>query len=156
MSYMVRYYGKKVIVFLDEYDTPLQEAYVNGYWTELVGLIRGMFNATFKTNEYLYRGLLTGITRVSKESIFSDLNNLEIVTTTSEKYCGAFGFTEDEVFTALDERGLSSEKETVRYWYDGFSFGNKTDIYNPWSITSQCIWIPENINHTGRIPAQTA
>ena len=135
MSYMVRYYRKKVIVLLDEYDTPLQEAYINGYWAELTALIRGMFNSTFKTNEYLYRSLLTGITRVSKESIFSDLNNLEVVTATSEKYCTAFGFTEDEVFDALEARGLSCEKENIRRWYDGFIFGNKMDMYNPWSIT---------------------
>lgn len=135
MAYMVRFYGKKVIVLLDEYDTPLQEAYVRGYWNPLTALIRGVFNSTFKTNDYLYRGLLTGITRVSKESIFSDLNNLEVVTTTSDKYTSCFGFTEAEVFAALEERGLSSEVENIKRWYDGFSFGNRTDIYNPWSIT---------------------
>ena len=116
--YLERYYGKKVLIFLDEYDTPLQEAYVYGYWKEMVAFIRELFNNTFKTNEYLYRAMLTGITQVSKESLFSDLNNLEVVTTTSEKYCTAFGFTEEEVFRALDERGLSSEKETVKYWGD--------------------------------------
>ncbi|MFG6327990.1 MAG: ATP-binding protein [Lachnospiraceae bacterium] len=130
-----RYYGKKVIVLLDEYDTPLQEAYVYGYWNKMVLLVRSLFNYTFKTNPYLERGLLTGITRVSKESIFSDLNNLEVVTTTSKKYCTSFGFTEEEVFNALDERGLPAEKEEVKKWYDGFVFGNIADIYNPWSIT---------------------
>ena len=133
--YLERYYGKKVLIFLDEYDTPLQEAYVYGYWREMVAFIRELFNNTFKTNEYLYRAMLTGITQVSKESLFSDLNNLEVVTTTSEKYCTAFGFTEEEAFRALDERGLSSEKETVKFWYDGFVFGGHKDIYNPWSIT---------------------
>lgn len=135
MSYMERYYKKQVLVFLDEYDTPLQEAYVHGYWSELAALIRSIFNSTFKTNRYLYRALMTGITRISKESIFSDLNNLEVITTTSRQYCTAFGFTEEEVFQALEERGLSKEKEEVRNWYDGFIFGNRTDIYNPWSIT---------------------
>lgn len=135
MSYMERYYGRQVLVFLDEYDTPLQEAYVNGYWSELTALIRSIFNSTFKTNKYLYRALMTGITRISKESIFSDLNNLEVITTTSEQYCSAFGFTEDEVFKALDERGLSAEKDEIKFWYDGFIFGSRTDIYNPWSIT---------------------
>jgi hypothetical protein len=134
-EYLERYHGKKVLIFLDEYDTPLQEAYVYGYWKELVEFIRELFNNTFKTNEYLYRAILTGITRVSKESIFSDLNNLEVVTTTSEKYCTSFGFTEEEVFGALDERGLSDEKENVKFWYDGFVFGNKSEIYNPWSIS---------------------
>lgn len=134
-DYLSRYYGKKVIILLDEYDTPLQEAYVHGYWEELTAFIRSLFNSTFKTNPYMERGLLTGITRVSKESIFSDLNNLEVVTTTSEKYSTSFGFTEEEVFTALENAGIPEEKEHVRYWYDGFSFGNQKDIYNPWSIT---------------------
>ena len=134
-DYLSRYYGKKVIILLDEYDAPLQEAYVHGYWEELTAFIRSLFNSTFKTNPYMERGLLTGITRVSKESIFSDLNNLEVVTTTSEKYSTSFGFTEEEVFTVLENAGIPEEKEHVRYWYDGFSFGNRKDIYNPWSIT---------------------
>lgn len=132
--YLSRYYGKKVIVLLDEYDTPLQEAYVNGYWEELAAFTRSLFNATFKTNPYLERAIMTGITRVSKESIFSDLNNLEIVTTTSEKYADGFGFTEEEVFGALEEYGMSDRKGLVKEWYDGFTFGSRTDIYNPWSI----------------------
>ena len=130
-----RYYGKKVIILLDEYDTPMQEAYVYGYWDRMVMLVRTLFNYTFKTNPYLERGLLTGITRVSKESVFSDLNNLEVVTTTSKKYCTSFGFTEEEVFEALEKRGFSAEKEKIKKWYDGFIFGNVKDIYNPWSIT---------------------
>ena len=132
--YLSRYYGKKVIILLDEYDTPMQEAYVNGYWEELVSFTRSMFNAAFKTNLYLERAIMTGITRVSKESVFSDLNNLEVVTTTSEKYADAFGFREDEVFAALDEYGLSERKQEVKKWYDGFTFGRQKDIYNPWSI----------------------
>ena len=133
-NYLSRYYGKKVIILLDEYDTPMQEAYVNGYWEELVAFTRSLFNATFKTNPYLERAIMTGITRVSKESIFSDLNNLEVVTTLSPKYETSFGFTEKEVFNALDEQGLPDEKEIVKTWYDGFKFGEKSDIYNPWSI----------------------
>lgn len=134
-DYLSRYYGKKVLIFLDEYDTPLQEAYVNGFWKELVEFMRGLFNASFKSNPFLERGLLTGITRVSKESIFSDLNNLTVVTTTSEKYCTQFGFTQEEVFQTLEDYGLETQKEKVKYWYDGFSFGTQKDIYNPWSIT---------------------
>ena len=133
-DYLQRYYGKKVIILLDEYDTPMQEAYVNGYWEELVAFTRSLFNSTFKTNPFLMKGLMTGITRVSKESIFSDLNHLEVVTTTSDKYADAFGFTEEEVFVALEELGLEEEKAGVKSWYDGFTFGNKSDIYNPWSI----------------------
>ena len=133
-DYLSRYYGKKVIILLDEYDTPMQEAYVSGYWKELVAFTRSLFNATFKTNPYLERAIMTGITRVSKESIFSDLNNLVVVTTTSNQYETAFGFTEEEVFNALDEQGLSEKKQEVKSWYDGFTFGDSRDIYNPWSI----------------------
>ena len=127
------YYGQKVLILLDEYDTPMQEAYVNGFWDELVSLTRSLFNATFKTNPWLERAVMTGITRVSKESIFSDLNNLEVVTTTSNKYTDSFGFTEEEVFGAMDEYGFA-DKQAVKQWYDGFTFGKQRDIYNPWSI----------------------
>ena len=155
-NYLSRYYGKKVIILLDEYDTPMQEAYVNGYWEELVAFTRSLFNSTFKTNPYLERAIMTGITTaeysavrkfakqtsngsakaetMSKESIFSDLNNLEVVTTLTPKYETAFGFTEEEVFKALDEQGLSDKKKDVKIWYDGFRFGSENDIYNPWSI----------------------
>ena len=133
-DFLSRYYQKKVIVLLDEYDTPMQEADVNGYWEEIVSFIRSLFNATFKTNPWLERGLMTEITRVSKESIFSDLNHLEVVTTISDKYATCFGFTEEEVFQALEECGMPEEKEGVKKWYDGFIFGKSTDIYNPWSI----------------------
>ncbi|MBD5489809.1 MAG: AAA family ATPase [Lachnospiraceae bacterium] len=132
-KYLYLYYGKKVIILLDEYDTPMQEAYVNGYWEEVVAFTRSLFNAAFKTNPYLERAIMTGITRVSKESIFSDLNNLKVVTTTSNEYGTVFGFTEEEVFAVMDEYGLE-EKEKVKSWYDGFIFGKWKDIYNPWSI----------------------
>ena len=133
-GYLSGYYGKKVIILLDEYDTPLQEAWVYGYWQEMVELIRGLFNSTFKTNPYLERAVMTGITKVSKESIFSDLNHLEVVTATSEKYENCFGFTEEEVWEALRECGLYENHREVKDWYDGFMFGKKRDIYNPWSI----------------------
>ena len=133
-DYLQRYYGKKPIILLDEYDTPMQEAYVHGYWEEMVSFIRNLFNSTFKTNPYLERAIMTGITRVSKESIFSDLNNLAVVTSTTNKYTDAFGFTQEEVSSALEECGLSDREEKVKYWYDGFTFGEKTDIYNPWSV----------------------
>ena len=133
-DFLGRYYGKKVIILLDEYDTPMQEAYVNGYWDEMAVFIRNLFNSAFKSNPYLERAVMTGITRVSKESIFSDLNNLKVITTTSEEYADSFGFTEEEVFSALDEFGMSDKMEKVKKWYDGFTFGSKTDIYNPWSI----------------------
>ncbi len=133
---LYRFYGKKVIILLDEYDTPMQEAYINGYWNEFTSFIRGMFNSVFKTNPYMERAVMTGITRVSKESIFSDLNNLNVITTTSDEYAECFGFTEEEVFHALDVFKLTEQKEKVKEWYDGFTFGRHRDIYNPWSITS--------------------
>jgi len=133
-DFMQRYYGKNPIILLDEYDTPMQEAYVNGYWSEIVTFTRNLFNSTFKTNPFFDKAILTGITRVSKESIFSDLNNLTIVTTTSNKYTDSFGFTQEEVSDALAEFGLSDQEDVVKDWYDGFTFGNKTNIYNPWSI----------------------
>ena len=144
-----KYYDKNVLIFLDEYDTPLQEAYIGGYWDEMVSFIRSLFNSTFKTNPSMERSVLTGITRVSDESIFSDLNNLKAVTTTSDEYSTCFGFTEKETFDALDEMGYSeTDKKNVKTWYDGFTFGKTTDIYNPWSIT--------NYMDTGKLKAYWA
>ena len=108
--YLEKYYGKKAIVILDEYDTPMQEAWLGGTWDEAVDFFENFFNSTFKTNANLLRGLITGITRISKESIFSDLNNLDVITTTSNEYATSFGFTE-EVFQALDDMGLGDEKQ---------------------------------------------
>ena len=135
-GYLERYYGKKVIVLLDEYDAPMQEAWTNGYWEEAVAFFKNFFVRTFKDNDSMERGLITGITRISRESIFSGLNHLEVVTTTSDKYATSFGFTEEEVFKALDDAGLGEHKEGVKKWYDGFTFGEHRDIYNPWSIIS--------------------
>ncbi len=134
--YLKKYYGKDVIILLDEYDTPMQESWLAGSWDMAVSFFRKFFNSTFKTNKHILRGIITGITRISKESIFSDLNNLKVVTTTSEKYAAYFGFTEEETFHALDELGLGDEKQGVKKWYNGFTFGTHTDIYNPWSIAS--------------------
>ena len=135
-NFLYQYYGKKAIILLDEYDTPMQEAYIHGYWDDFTSFIRSLFNSSFKTNPYLERGIMTGITRVSKESIFSDLNNLNVVTTTSKEYATCFGFTEKEVFEALVEYQMADQKEMVKRWYDGFTFGSHRDIYNPWSITN--------------------
>lgn len=130
---LYKHHGKKVLIFLDEYDTPMQEAFSSGYWNEIVEFIKNLFNATFKTNPYLEKSLITGITRVSKESIFLDFNHVSIVSTLSKQYETAIGFTEEEVFAAMDEYGLT-EKEKVKFWYDGFTFGNHSAMYNPWSI----------------------
>ena len=129
-----KYIGKKVIILLDEYDTPLIEAYTHGYWEEMTEFMRGLFNATFKSNPSLYRGVMTGITRISKESMFSDLNNLKVCTTTSNEYSSCFGFTEEEVFSSMDTYGYGEQKEAVKRWYDGLIFGEQRDMYNPWSI----------------------
>ena len=134
--YLSQYYQKNVILLLDEYDTPMQEAWINGYWDSFTAFLRSFFNATFKTNPYLERAVMTGITRISKESIFSDLNNLRVVTTTSDLYADCFGFTEEEVFHSLDQYHMSDKKQIVKKWYDGFTFGSHRDIYNPWSITN--------------------
>ncbi|MCD8084264.1 MAG: AAA family ATPase, partial [Clostridiales bacterium] len=147
-KFLYQYYGKKVIILLDEYDTPMQEAWVNGFWNELTTFIRSFFHATFKTNPYLERAMMTGITRMSRESIFSDLNNLKVVTTTSEEYELSFGFTEEEVDAALHECGLQAEREVVKSWYDGFVFGNHKAIYNPWSVL--------NFLDTGKVGAYWA
>ena len=153
-AYLNRCYGKNVIILLDEYDTPMQEAYVKGYWQELADFIRNLLNVTFKDNPYLARGIMTGITRISKESIFSDLNHLKVVTTTSNKYADCFGFTEEEVLNSLKEYGLEDRKDEVKKWYDGFCFGNTKDIYNPWSILNYLdnraaapYWVNTSSNH---------
>jgi len=135
-GYLERYYGCRVLILLDEYDTPMQEAWIYGYWDQAAAFFRSFFVNTFKDNDSMERGLITGITRISKESIFSELNHLEVVTATSNKYAACFGFTEEEVFRALEEAGLGAQKKGVKQWYDGFAFGRYSDIYNPWSITS--------------------
>ena len=139
-SIVQSYYGKKVIILLDEYDTPLIEAYTHGYWKEMTEFMRGFFNATFKSNPSLYRGVMTGITRISRESMFSDLNNLKVCTTTSKEYATCFGFTEKEVFASLELYGYGEQKEAVKRWYDGFIFGNQKDMYNPWSIINFLVY----------------
>ena len=133
-KFLQNYYKKKVIVLLDEFDTPLQAAYIHGYWNELISFVRELFEATFKINPYLDRAILTGITRISKESLFSGLNNLEVVSMTLNKYTDSFGFTQEEVSAALKEFELKDKEKEVKFWYDGFTIGDRTDIYNPWSV----------------------
>lgn len=132
---LYRYHDKKVIVLLDEYDTPMQEAYLCGYWDEMSEFMRNFLNCSFKNNEYLERGLITGIARVAKESLFSDLNNLAVHTVTSDRYAASFGFTEKELFDCFDCQDIE-EKAAVKDWYDGFTIGNCKDIYNPWSMVN--------------------
>ena len=134
-SMLCRHYGIKPVVLLDEYDAPMECAWTHGYWGGATDFMRQLMNATFKDNPALGRGLITGVTRVSRESIFSDLNNLAVVTTSTPKYQTDFGFTQDEVDEALEEYGLASKCDAVRDWYDGFVFDGVEHIYNPWSIT---------------------
>ena len=127
------YYQKRVIILIDEYDTPLQEAWSYGSWDESMEFYRAFYNKTLKTNPDLEKAMMTGITRISQESLFSDLNHLEAADIFSNKYAQFFGFTEEEVFAALDSQGYMTHNE-VKRWYDGFTFGEVHDIYNPWSI----------------------
>lgn len=150
---LYRQSGKRAIVLIDEYDTPLQEAWLDGCWDRMVALVRPLFNATLKSNPYLGRALVTGITRVTCGPIFSDLNNLKVVTSTSPKYETAFGLTQPEVDAAMDEFGLA-DRDGVRRWYDGFTFGTASDIYNPWSITN--FWTSASLPPTGPTRAATA
>lgn len=131
---LYNHYGKKPVILIDEYDTPIQEAYFNGYWDEMIRFMRGFLNNTLKTNSNIEKALLTGITRVSKESVFSDMNHLEVATMTSSRYATAFGFTQDETVMAVTQAGLGQYMEKVKEWYDGFTIGSCSDIYNPWSI----------------------
>ncbi|MBQ9058658.1 MAG: AAA family ATPase [Atopobiaceae bacterium] len=132
---LLEHHGISPIVLLDEYDTPMQEAWLGGFWDEMAAFMRSFMNSTFKTNPSLGRGLMTGITRVSRESIFSDLNNLNVCGVTAEKYTTSFGFTQQEVDAALVEFGMQEKRDKVQEWYDGFCFGDIEGIYNPWSIT---------------------
>lgn len=130
---LYRTYGKKVIILMDEYDTPMQEAYQSDQWEEMTAFMRRFFHYSFKTNPFMERALLTGITRVSKESMFSDMNQVAVYTVTSELFAEDFGFTEKEVRDLLICNDVH-ELEEVKNWYDGFRFGNVSHIYNPWSI----------------------
>ena len=130
------YYGKKAYIFLDEYDTPVQTAYQHHYYQEAISVLRELFSETLKENPYLDRAVLTGITRIAKESMFSDRNNIEVCSVVSGGYNCSFGFTKDEMKEILDEYGLTEKQELVRFWYDGFTIGKETEIYNPWSVTN--------------------
>lgn len=136
---LFRHYGVKPILLLDEYDTPLLLAWLEGYWDDMADFMKALMVDTFKNCASIERGLITGITSICQGSIFSDLNNPLVITTTSDAFETSFGFTESEVFQAMDERGLS-DRAAVRKWYDGFTFGKVSDIYNPWSVTNYLFW----------------
>ena len=130
---LYKHYGVFPIILMDEYDTPLLEAYTDGYWDETINTFRQLFHTTFKENDFFYRAIITGVTRISKNSLFSDLNNLEVDTVTCDAYSDCFGFTEQEVMDAFKCQDIDTIRD-VKAMYDGFTIGRHQDIYNPWSI----------------------
>mgnify|MGYP005755200479 CR=1 FL=1 len=128
-----KHYGQKTILLIDEYDVPLDKAFQGGYYEEMVNLIRSLLGNVLKTNDSLYFAVLTGCLRISKESIFTGLNNLNVMTISDPYFCDSFGFTEDEVTKLLDYYGLDDFHDTVRDWYDGYQFGD-TSVYCPWDV----------------------
>lgn len=138
---LAKHYNRKVVLLIDEYDVPLDKAFQSGYYDEMVILIRSLFGNALKTNENLYFAVLTGCLRISKESIFTGLNNLNVMTVSDPYFCDSFGFTEDEVLEFLRYYGLEEFHDTVKEWYDGYQFGN-TSVYCPWDVIKyvQILW----------------
>jgi len=145
---LYKHYGKKVIILIDEYDAPLQKAYENNYYDDMVGLIRQIFGYALKSNDSLFFSVLTGCMRISKESIFSDLNNPKIHSISDERFDEWFGFTEEETVRMLNELGLAEHYEVTREWYDGYRFGGQ-DVYCPWDVIN---WCDQLLNTSDRIP----
>jgi hypothetical protein len=133
MGYMNKHYGRKVMLFIDEYDVPIQEGYLRGYYNEMIALIRNLLTAALKDNPYVEKSLITGILRVAKESIFSGLNNLKVYSILSFRFSDKFGFTEEEMKELIEYYNLKDSTEQIKNWYNGYIFGGKV-IYNPWSV----------------------
>lgn len=152
MNMMHAHYGKKVILLVDEYDVPIQQAWENGYYTGCIGFMRQFLSSALKTNDSLEFAVLTGVLRVAKESIFSGLNNLDVYTVNSQKYSDVFGFTPQEVQKMAHDLGKTDTLPEIRKWYDGYRFANQ-DIYNPWSVNKYfdagCIPAPYWVNTSG-------
>ena len=130
---LYKHYGKKVVILIDEYDVPLDKAFQNGYYKEMVSLIRGLFGQALKTNEFLQFAVLTGCLRISKESIFTGLNNFKVMSITDSRFDEQFGFTDEEVRKLLSDYGMDSHFDEVKEWYDGYHFG-RADVYCPWDV----------------------
>ena len=130
---LYKHYGKKVVILIDEYDVPLDKAFQNGYYNEMVSLIRGLFGQALKTNEFLQFAVLTGCLRISKESIFTGLNNFKVMSITDSRFGEQFGFTDEEVKKLLSDYGMDSHFDEVKEWYDGYHFG-RADVYCPWDV----------------------
>ena len=133
-KYLNRYYNKPVMLFLDEYDVPLQSAYVNGYYEQGVTFFKTFYGTTFKDNQYLQKTVLTGVSRVAKESIFSGANNFDVYTVLDDEFSDDFGITEKEMDKIIEDFEVQDEKEEIKKWYDGYIIGHTEGIYNPWSI----------------------
>lgn len=130
---LYKHYGKKAVILIDEYDVPLDKAFQNGYYNEMVSLIRGLFGQALKTNEFLQFAVLTGCLRISKESIFTGLNNFKVMSITDSRFDEQFGFTDEEVRKLLSDYGMDSHFDEVKEWYDGYHFG-RADVYCPWDV----------------------
>ena len=133
-KYLNRYYDKPVMLFLDEYDVPLQNAYIEGYYQEAIKFFKTFYGTTFKDNPYLEKTVLTGVSRVAKESIFSGANNFKVYTVLDDEFSDDFGITEKEMDKVIEDFEVQDEKEEIKKWYDGYTIGNTEGIYNPWSI----------------------
>jgi hypothetical protein len=134
-EHLARHHGERVAILIDEYDTPILAGHARGYFDEVVTFFRGFLSAGFKDNPSLFKGVLTGVLRIAKESIFSGLNNLEVHTVLSRQYSTAFGFTQEEVDALCNVLGVDGARDQIRAWYDGYLFAGST-IYNPWSVLS--------------------
>ena len=133
-EYLNRYYDKPVIMLVDEYDVPLQNAYVEGFYDETIGFFKDFYGTTFKDNPYLEKTILTGVSRVAKESIFSGANNFKVFTVLDDEFSDDFGITEEEMDKIIEDFDIKDEKEEIKKWYDGYIIGKTEGIYNPWSI----------------------
>jgi hypothetical protein len=148
-----KHYGMEAVIIIDEYDTPIQQGYANGYYDQVIGFIRNLFSGAFKDNPDLAYGFMTGILRVAKESIFSGMNNLKVNTILDDRYSSYFGFSKDEVAQMLDYYGQKDKLAEVCEWYDGYRFG-ESDIFNPWSVINyfqrkcklQAYWVSTSSN----------
>jgi Predicted AAA-ATPase len=144
-EYLHRYHQVAPIILIDEYDTPIQSGYLNGYYPEIVGLFRNFLGAGLKDNPHCFKAVLTGILRVSKESLFSGLNNLRVYSMLNERYGQYFGFTETEVQDLLQKSGLQNQAQGIRDWYNGYQIGKHT-VYNPWSLLN-CVYERGSLEH---------
>ena len=142
---LYKHYGKKVVILIDEYDVPLDKAFQNGYYNEMVSLIRGLFGQALKTNEFLQFAVLTGCLRISKESIFTGLNNFKVMSITDTRFDEQFGFTDSEVKKLLSDYGMDSHFDEIKEWYDGYHFG-RADVYCPWDVINHVDHLRDDID----------